>query len=147
MKRAWFKEHPRLLDEIKDDLSRKYPDLRVVEEGEKLFVRGTFPIIHEARVLDRYQIEIEFPPDYRRSAMPWVREVQGRIPHHMDRHVLHSGNACIFIEEEWLVEVGEHPSFLEFLDGPVRNFFVSQSLVEAGKPWPFGERSDRKSVV
>ena len=26
------------------------------------------------------------------------------------------------------------------LEGPVHNFFLGQSLIEAGEPWPFGER-------
>jgi hypothetical protein len=30
-------------------------------------------------------------------------------------------------------------SLVDFLDGPVRNFFIGQSLVERGDPWPFGQ--------
>lgn len=28
--------------------------------------------------------------------------------------------------------------FSEYLAGPLRNFFLGQSLVEQGKPWPYG---------
>ena len=31
-------------------------------------------------------------------------------------------------------------SIRSFLSGPVRKFFIGQSLVEQGKPWAFGER-------
>jgi hypothetical protein len=75
--------------------------------------------------------------------LPRVRETQGRIPRVLDRHLIPStGAACLFVGEDWLLEVGRpQPTFLEFLDGPVRNFFIGQALVEAGQPWPFGERS------
>jgi len=132
-----------LVEAIQKDLELRYPDMRFVEEGHRAFVRGSFPIVHDGRVLDRYQVEIEFLPDYPHS-LPKVREVQGRIPHILDRHVFPlSGTACLFVEEDWLLTISEgtDPSFLEFLDGPVRNFFLGQALVEAGEKWPFGERS------
>jgi hypothetical protein len=110
-------------------------------------VRGSLPIAHGETVLDRFQIEIEFPPDYPKS-LPRVRETAGRIPRVLDRHVIPStGTACLFVEEDWLVAVGREPDFFEFLDGPVRNFFIGQSLVEAGEPWPFGARSHGKKGV
>jgi hypothetical protein len=28
---------------------------------------------------------------------------------------------------------------LSFVDGPARNYFLGQALVERGNPWPFGE--------
>jgi hypothetical protein len=38
------------------------------------------------------------------------------------------------------VGVWPHGStLLQFLDGPVRNSFLGQSLVELGDPWPFGQ--------
>ena len=30
-------------------------------------------------------------------------------------------------------------SLLTFLTGPVRSFFLAQSIVEEGEPWPFGQ--------
>jgi hypothetical protein len=42
------------------------------------------------------------------------------------------------VPEEWLL--ARDQTFRAFLDGPMRNFFLGQILVEAGKPWPFGER-------
>lgn len=141
MIKPWFKRQPKLLEAIRKDLEARYPDLRLLEESDTVFVRGSFPIAHEGHVLDRFQIEVEFPLDYP-DRLPWVRETLGRIPHILDRHVLPtSGTACLFVDESWLLSVGGDPSFLEFLDGPVRNFFLGQALVEAGKDWPFGERT------
>lgn len=35
----------------------------------------------------------------------------------------------------------EGAPFVRFLDGPVHDFFLGQSLVALGEPWPFGEWS------
>lgn len=141
MTRPWFRTQPQLLERIKRDVEARYTDLRVIKEGDTVYIRGSFPVVHDGHTLDRYQIEVVFPSDYPRS-LPKVRETGGRIPRVIDRHVYpRSGNACLFVEEQWLVNVGGEPSFLELLDGPLRNFLIGQSLVEAGQPWPFGERS------
>ena len=50
-----------------------------------------------------------------------------------------TGEACPIVPEEWLVGPGRD-SIAKFLNGPVRNFFIGQILVENGHPWPFGER-------
>jgi hypothetical protein len=139
--KPWFRRQPQLAEGIGRDLEKRYPDLRFVEEGDTAYIRGSFPITHEGCILARYQIEIEFPSDYPRQ-LPRVRETQGRIPRFLDRHVLPTtGTACLCVDEDWLLAAGPQPSFLDFLDGPVRNFFIGQALVEAAQAWPFGERS------
>jgi hypothetical protein len=101
-----------------------------------VYIRGSLPIIHQGIELDRYQMEIAFPPDYPKS-LPRIRETAGRVPLVLDRPSTPStGTACLFVD--WLAEVGREPDFIEYLDEPVRNFFIGQSLVEAGHPWPFG---------
>lgn len=147
MSRPWFETRSRLLERIGADLRVRYPDLQVVQEAGVVYARGSLPIIYQGIALDRYQIEIVFPPDYPKS-LPRVRETGGRVPLVLDRHVIPStGTACLFVEEDWLAEAGREPDFFEFLDGPVRNFFIGQSLVEAGHPWPFGARSHGKKGV
>ncbi len=147
MARTWYRSRPQLLEAIRDDLERNYRDLCLIERNGTVLVCGAFPIVHDGDVLDRYRIEIEFPNDYPKT-LPTVREVGGRIPWTLERHVLpFSGVACVFVGEDWLLEVGAEPSFLQYLDGPVRNFFLGQSLVEAGHPWPFGVRSHGKLGV
>jgi hypothetical protein len=140
MNPRWHERESALLDEIAAALER-YPDLRIVEESGTIGVRGTFPVVEREEILDRYQIEIRFPEDYPRS-LPGVFEIGRRIPRTVDRHVYPAtGQACIVVDEEWLATVGERVVFRKFLDGPVRNYFIGQSLVEAGEPWPFGQRS------
>lgn len=122
------------------EIPAKYPDLRVVAEQGAVFIRGNLPVMDGTEILDRLQIEIKLPSDFPES-IPVLREVGGRIPWHGDRHVNQgTGEACPIVPEEWLVRP-ERDSIIAFLDGPVRNFFIGQILVEAGQPWPFGERS------
>jgi hypothetical protein len=121
-------------------LAQTYPTLHVVIEDRIVRVRGTFPITHEGQELDRYLIEITIPDDYPET-VPAVREVEGRLPKTAERHFDEGGMACLFVpdEREWLWPRGA--SFLEFLEGPVRSFFLFQSIVSRGGTWPHGERS------
>jgi hypothetical protein len=111
-----------------------------MSEQDTVYIRGGFPVINGTEVLDRFQIEVELLADFPES-IPILREVGGRIPWHESRHVNRgTGEACPIVPEEWLLR-SEHGSVLAFLNGPVRNFFLGQILVEAGQPWPFGERA------
>lgn len=122
-------------------LEGKYPDLRVVVGEKMVILRGSFPVMSEGEVLDRYQIEIEVPL---KDDVPILREVGGRIPR-IDKHHLNTdGTACPLVPEEWLLRSAHKRTVLDFLDGPVRNYFLGQSLVERGFPWPFGERPHGK---
>jgi hypothetical protein len=123
-----------------NEVSTKFPDLRIVLEQRAVHIRGSFPVMDDSEVLDRFQIDIALPSDFPDST-PVLREIGGRIPRHADRHVNQAnGEACPIVPEEWLMWP-EHESILAFLGGPVRNFFLGQILVEAGFPWPFGERT------
>jgi hypothetical protein len=125
---------------MRADLRTNYPDLHVFVVNERVQVRGCFPVVDSGRVLDRFNVEIDLPSDYPRR-VPGVREVGGRIPRHIDCHVQSDGRACLFFpEERWRVWP-EGSTFLEFLDGPVRGFFIWQSLRSLGADCPFGERA------
>jgi hypothetical protein len=139
MKAKWYELNPHLLATVKRDIGGEYPDLCVMIEGGAVFARGSFPVVGGTDILDRFLIEVEFPRDYPAS-IPILRETGGRIPWHESRHTNRDGAACPIVPEEWLIRQ-DRDSILAFLDGPVKNFFLGQILVEAGKPWPFGERS------
>jgi hypothetical protein len=138
MKKPWHRGNSHLLARLEEDLQEPYPDLRVVVENECVHLRGSFPIVSDGAVLARYQIDVSIPKDFP-DTVPTLRETGGRIPWVADRHVNRSGEACPVVPEEWLLGP-KRDSILCFLNGPVRDFFLAQSLVEAGQPWPFAWR-------
>jgi hypothetical protein len=139
MRSAWHIANPGLLQQLEAGLGRKYPTLHIVVEEDVVFVRGSFPVVDDGRVLDRYQVELELPRDYP-DAIPILREVGGRIAWAPSCHVNENGVACPFLpDERWRV-YPRGSTLIDYLDGPMRSFFLGQSLVQIGQPWPFGER-------
>jgi hypothetical protein len=113
----------------------EYPDLRLVTRDGQPVLRGSFPIRHEGEDLDRFAIEISFPEGP--NALPEIREIGGRVPRDTNRHVnVASGSICAEVPE--LILLAGPYTLLNYLNGPVRNFFISQLCVEKGEPWPFG---------
>ena len=139
MKKAWFEINPSLLEDTRSEIQSAYPNLHLYVENRTVLVRGSFPVLFEGKVLDRYSVEIEFPHDYPES-IPIVREVEGRIPRTLDFHmVTPDGICCLFLPDERWDVYPKGSRFLDFLNGPVRNFFLGQTMVHLGHIWPFGE--------
>jgi len=139
MRIPWHRANPSLLARLENDVRGPYPDLRVVVENECVHLRGSFPIVSDGLTLDRYQIDVCIPNDFP-DAVPTLREIGGRVPWVLNRHVNGKGEACPVVPEEWLLNP-KRDSVLCFLNGPVRDFLLAQSLVEAGDPWPFSWRA------
>lgn len=141
MKRPWHKEKPELLERMKEAVRREYPALFFYPEDEGVFVRGDYPIVDEGKVLDQFSIEIELPR-YDPDELPLLREVGGRIPRTSDNHInVPLGDICLFVpDERWRI-YPRGSTLLDFLNVPVRNYFIGYCLVEMGEPWPFGQRS------
>jgi hypothetical protein len=102
-------------------------------------ISGTFATNDNNGEIDRYQVRIVLRHDYP-SSMPDVWEIGGRIPRTADRHVYPStGQSCVMIpDQRWeLWPAGS--TLMQFVDGPVRSYFIGQSLVEQGEKWPSGE--------
>lgn len=143
MKKPYAIFDGRALAELELVLAERYPDLRLTVENGRLVLKGSFPVVYEGEALDRFQIEMWIPPDFPEE-VPILREVGGRIPWDADRHVFTGGlpgTSCVFVLEEWFILPKETQTIIAFLDGPVRNYFIGQSLVEQREPWPFGERT------
>lgn len=139
MSQPWHRANPALFEKEKTDVEAAYSNLHFHVVNDIVLVRGTFPIAFEGKGLDGYLIEIELPRDYPKS-IPIVRETGARIPRTADRHMNPAdGTACVLLpDERWRVwPYGS--TLLQFLDGPVRNFFLGQSLAELRDPWPFGQ--------
>ena len=142
MKQPWYKTNPSLFAEIERQVQAEYLNLHFFAEGDIVFVRGSFPLSYQGRILDRYLIEIELPKRDPED-VPIVREIGGRIPHTMDNHInpgTPKGDICLFVPDERWKVFPKGSSMLDFLNGPVRNYFLGFSLVQLGEAWPFGER-------
>ena len=135
----WQRDDPDLYDKEKAEVETHFPDLRFVVENDIVYVRGSFAVMFEAQVLDRYSVELQLARNHP-TGLPVVRETGGRIPRHIDRHILAAdGTACVLIpDERWrLWPVGS--PLLRYLTGPLHSFFLAQTMVEEGQPWPFGQ--------
>lgn len=135
----WYVAQPELLDDVRAALAA-YPTLHLFLSGPSAEIRGTYPLRDEAGgVLDEYTVSIELRAGYPKT-LPVVRETAGRIPHTLHRHVVRpEGTCCVVLPdarwEEWPVGA----PFSAYLAGPLRNYFLGQSIVEQGGEWPFGE--------
>jgi hypothetical protein len=140
-----MKAHPPInvpearLKELQKDLEVQYPDFTVGCTGTKICIRGSFPVLHQGTVLDRYQIEIEWSDSD--TEVPLLRETGGRIPWIADRHMNLGGIACLFVPEEWLLRPREDKTIIRYLEGPVRDYFLWQSLYERGESPPWKDRA------
>ena len=103
-------------------------------------MRGSFRVEHEGRTIARYLIDIEIPEDYP-SEPPLVREVGGVIPWTAERHVFSNGEACLFYPAAYWLQGFDRLRFVDFLDGPVRNYFLFQACKDADVEWPHGEQA------
>jgi hypothetical protein len=135
----WHRENPALFEREKREVETRFPELHFEIEDDIVYVRGRFAITFEQQILDHYLIELQLPRDHPKS-LPVVREVGGRIPRHIDRHIIAAdGTACVLLpDERWRLWPPGAP-LITFLTGPLHSFLLAQSMVEAGEPWPFGE--------
>lgn len=135
----WFEDRPDLLEDIKNSLSVVHQDLSLRKRGHKYSIVGTWQVRYENESIDEYEIKIIFQDEYPVS-LPLVYEIGSRIPRNPDRHLNPPRwEACLFLEiarwEVWPVGA----SFLDFLQKPVHNFFLSQSYFERKGRWPLGQ--------
>lgn len=128
------------VDEIRSSLRQELPTLHVSQQNGRTVIRGRLPVLaYDGTEIDNYQIEIELNKNHPK-APPIVREVGGRIPHTVHRHNP-AGTACLFVADQQWEYWDESRPVLDFIkNGPVRDFFFSQTYFEETGRWPFGER-------
>lgn len=119
-----------------------YPELHMNIENGKVLVEGSLEIISpsDSSVIDRYDIVIDLT-DYPRS-MPVVKEVGGKIPPTMDRHVRPGPKTLCFgsPQDEWEITHGGI-SFIYFIEKVLRPHLAREYFREAMGYYPDGERS------
>ncbi len=134
----WFVKSPALYQELNKQIRQDFRTLHLITKGEIVFVRGALPIISiDGDELDRYQIEIELPVDFPVS-VPQVREVGSKIPRILDRHVNSNGTACLFVRDKAWKYWNKNTTLIDFIKGPVYQFFLGQTYYSLNKVWPFG---------
>jgi hypothetical protein len=138
MATPWVTAHPELVEDIRKSLDGDFRNLHLFLEKGRAEVRGSFPVVGaDGRILDRYSVRIVFPDSYPRE-LPAVQEVGGRIPRTADRHVFSdSGNCCVLLADARWESFPVGASLRRYLEVPLHNYFLGQSLVEQGEPWPF----------
>jgi hypothetical protein len=119
-------------------LVAQHPTLHLIETDGRPVIRGSIRIAHDGADLDWYVVEIDLGP-LQRSCLPLVKEVGGRIPRIADRHMNDDGSCCVCLPEDYFLRNPGPFDMIAFLDGPVRGYFIAQTLVERGDPWPHGE--------
>lgn len=132
-----------LLREVRDALYVDQPFLDIAIEDEVVVVEGTYlllaklPDYRDRGPLAEHRIRIEVQADYP-VAEPKVTMLDDSIPKREDFHCSPKGVCCITVFETWVV-THHDPTIGAFLDGPLRNFFLSQLLRQRGRDWPFEE--------
>lgn len=126
------------IDRVRVELPSRYPTLHLIGTDRGFVLRGSIPIEHNGQEADRFAVEIELNP-LEDGDLPKVSETAGRIPRTTDRHMYDDDSCCVCLPADYFFR---HPGpfdLFTFLDGPVRDYFIGQALVERGDPWPQGE--------
>jgi hypothetical protein len=120
--------------DIKNALSF-YPDLKMESKEGALFLKGEIELLHpESKLfIDSFSVEIEFTADFPRR-FPKVREVGGKIPHDLDRHVnVANGNIlCLSPEPEEIIRCKNGITTKWFLDEVLNPRLGEEYLVNHG---------------
>ena len=133
------------LDTVTAALASCQPALKATDVGDKYVIQGRFHV-HERITgaptdppISIYEVEIWLFPEFP-DTEPRVFEIGRRIPRDLDRHMFSDGGCCVTVWEAWLA-TAPRTSFEAFLNGPLREFFLSQFWYELNGEWPFGEWS------
>lgn len=130
---------PDRVAELASALREHAPGLRLVPLTDGLIARGAYELRSRGAVLDRYMVELAFDGESP-STPPRVWETSARIPRTRDFHVNPAdGTCCLAVHDEWLATTGD-ASLAGFLQGPFRNFFLSQTHYRIHRNWPFEDR-------
>ena len=130
--KPWYEVDQELYAKVRLEVENFFPELRFIERDQDILLTGYYPLFEGDQVYDRYAVEIKLQKGSARG-LPEVREVGGRIPHNRDRHINEEdGVACIVLPDAFWNDNPDGISLLDFLNGPMRSFFASQSRIELG---------------
>jgi hypothetical protein len=131
---------PELACQLRAEIAPAYPDFAVTMRGGAIHVQGQLRLVEGVREIDRYDVAVIARASYPRR-VPEVYETAGRIPRDAEHHMYSDGSACLFAPGERWRHWPRGCGLRDFLDGPVRSFFIGQALFERTGTWAFGQRS------
>lgn len=134
-----FKQNIPQIDEIRQLIQERYPELLVTQENGECVIRGRFPVRADEIIVDHYFVEIWVREGFP-FVIPLVREIGGRIPYYVDRHVFSNGLLCLFLPLERWKHLPDTGTILTYLDRPLNDYLFSQTYFDKYGTWPFGER-------
>lgn len=137
-KKLWYKEKQDFFLALQQEVKTTYPYLKFSVRNDTVILSGRYQLIDGNNIVDTFLVEVMFPNRYPKG-IPTVYEAGGRIPRTAERHMYPTGEACLFLPHQLAEIVPQGFSFLDFLNGPVKSFFVSQSYYELTGNWLFGE--------
>lgn len=144
----WYKKKPGLYETVVRDIERDFPTLAICENNGLITIEGILPILaKDNREIDKYKIAIVLLNDYP-SSVPYVFEIGNRLIKDAEHHFYSKyKNVCLFIPEEKYKYYNPDASISDFINGPVKSFFLGQTYYEIKKEWPFGQRGhDEKGI-
>lgn len=132
-----------LLGDVHANLGASQPELGARIADGHVVVEGNLLVNSPDGPYDFFQVRMilsaEYPDDE-----PVVWETGGRIERVSARHIFEKrGDCCLGVWEEWLLTSPGH-SFAAYMQGPVNDYFVSQTWYEAHGDWPYGQRSHNR---
>jgi len=127
--KLWHHRYPEKLKELREILRGTFPDLWVCVINKRVCIRGSLPVTADNIVIDRYLILVELPRGYPVSP-PVVFEISNRIPRTAHHHMNQNGAACLFLPDEAWKYYTPTTSIVDFLRGPVNDFFLFQKELE-----------------
>lgn len=139
--KPWYKKDPATLEREKAETLGAFPELSFSLEQGKVWVSGPLVLRNEAgREVDRYEIAICLPDDYPRS-VPTLFETGGKVRRHEDEHAYSNGEICLFVFGERWQHWPVGKTLRDFIEGPVRGYFIAHAHFRQTGDWPWGDRS------
>lgn len=134
------------LENVEAVLRSLQPELNAKIAGECISIKGNLICSGKEGEFDSFEIAVLLPLGFP-TVEPSVWETGKRIPKIADRHIYpKSEKCCLCVWQEWLWDT-QDADFEAFMTGPLHSYFVSQSIFELTKKWPFGERNhDKKGL-
>lgn len=136
---AWHLREPERLTDLKQRVVERFPTLRfVIDENGRVVVTGTYALVEGKTPIEDFRVSIVLPDNFPR-ALPAVYELDGKIPP-LSRFHRNAGDGtlCVVLPDEYWLSRDEC-DLVEFLEGPLHNYFLGLVHYKEFDEWPFGE--------